>query len=269
MIELEQNDMQQFADFNVERHTHTAVGPTHLAEHPGTGTMALFGVALVVQAVGLVALLAPIGAAILARFGLDITTLPGLDWLLTGANNLVLGGGLLFGGILLALIARFLVMRNRALWASAGCPQCREHDMLRIQRQNSDRAISLFVPVRRYACRNCTWQGRRLVGRHELLVAEATAVVEDDNRAEETAVVELEEALLPDTDVVTLVEDVDTAVSEPSTMVEERVEGVEETAVVETDDPAPAETPTDEDEVEPLPRYEHAPLPDSEAHWDA
>ena len=46
-----------------------------------------------------------------------------------------------------------------------GCPQCQEHELVRVRRNRRDRAMGAFgLPVRRYSCRNCTWHGVRLAG---------------------------------------------------------------------------------------------------------
>ena len=40
------------------------------------------------------------------------------------------------------------------------CPNC-GGDLLRIRRYPIDRLLSLFVPVRRFRCRDCLWEGLR------------------------------------------------------------------------------------------------------------
>ena len=41
---------------------------------------------------------------------------------------------------------------------AGACPYCRG-DLVRIHRCPVDRALSLLVPVRRFRCRNCVWEG--------------------------------------------------------------------------------------------------------------
>lgn len=75
--------------------------------------------------------------------------------------SLALAGlaGLLFLGLLL----RQWVLRNRKLWLESGCPQCGEHELMRIARRDSDRYLNVIgIPAYRYRCRHCTWEGLRL-----------------------------------------------------------------------------------------------------------
>lgn len=65
--------------------------------------------------------------------------------------------------LIMLLVTRHKARRNFALYHTAGCPECYEHDMVRIRRQRRDRVVAaLGFPVRRYACRNCIWMGLRL-----------------------------------------------------------------------------------------------------------
>jgi hypothetical protein len=47
------------------------------------------------------------------------------------------------------------------------CPRCGS-DLNRIRRRKRDRALNLFLPVKRYRCRNrdCQWKGLRIVQPH-------------------------------------------------------------------------------------------------------
>ena len=49
----------------------------------------------------------------------------------------------------------------------AGCPECEAHDLKRINRETSDYVLNFIgVPVRRYRCGQCAWEGRRVYRGH-------------------------------------------------------------------------------------------------------
>jgi hypothetical protein len=65
--------------------------------------------------------------------------------------------------LLVGLALRLLVVRNPKWQMESGCPNCGEHELLRISRHSSDRLLNLVgVPAYRYRCRSCTWEGARL-----------------------------------------------------------------------------------------------------------
>ena len=65
--------------------------------------------------------------------------------------------------LLLGLLFRFVIMRNKRLRMEAGCPRCGEQELMRIARRSADRFLHLIgIPAYRYRCRNCTWEGTRL-----------------------------------------------------------------------------------------------------------
>ena len=71
--------------------------------------------------------------------------------------------GLLLSAGVLLLIARWRVVRNRALWPAAGCPSCQDNELLRVRRSKKDRMIGLTgIPVGRFECRECHWNGLRI-----------------------------------------------------------------------------------------------------------
>uniref|UniRef100_UPI0035B30AF2 hypothetical protein n=1 Tax=Promineifilum sp. TaxID=2664178 RepID=UPI0035B30AF2 len=64
---------------------------------------------------------------------------------------------------------RRAIMGEERLWASAGCPNCHERELVRVSRQFSDRFYGLAgIPAYRYACRSCTWRGLRIGRRRHL-----------------------------------------------------------------------------------------------------
>ena len=104
---------------------------------------------------------------------------------LTGATNVVSWlindwGTWIVGAALLALLAAFLflvrrrLIKNKALWFGAGCPNCMERELVRVSRKGSDRFYGLMaIPAYRYACRNCTWRGLRIARREQSFEREA------------------------------------------------------------------------------------------------
>lgn len=90
------------------------------------------------------------------------------DWISQGNIGLIIFAvsGLL--ALLFAALARYRVKRIPALYIRAGCPRCHEHELIRVRRWRRDRVLSSAgIPVRRYACRNCTWQGLRLADKRK------------------------------------------------------------------------------------------------------
>lgn len=89
------------------------------------------------------------------------------DWLANFVRNTTLSD--LTGYVLLLIVLvvvawriRWRLMRAQRLTVQV-CPRCGS-DLRRTHRRLRDRLISLYVPVRRYGCRNgdCGWQGRRV-----------------------------------------------------------------------------------------------------------
>jgi hypothetical protein len=125
---------------------------------------------LIIIALGLLAaavLLLPFLDQILLRRVARLTGSQSLAAWLAGGGTWILGAGLLALLALFVLWRRGRLVGNRALWASSGCPECGERELVRVSRHFSDRFYNLAgVPAYRYACRNCTWRGLR-IGRHE------------------------------------------------------------------------------------------------------
>ncbi|MFN2137405.1 MAG: hypothetical protein ACK2UK_15700 [Candidatus Promineifilaceae bacterium] len=66
-------------------------------------------------------------------------------------------------GLLVAQLLRWKILKNQKLCAEDGCPSCRQQELIRTKRSSTDRLLNNYgMPVYRYACRNCQWQGRRL-----------------------------------------------------------------------------------------------------------
>lgn len=85
------------------------------------------------------------------------------NWLYESNHGLAVLGASILLSFVFWLLMRTSIRYDRSLYLGAGCPECHEHDFLRIRRQRKDLALALIgIPVRRYACRGCTWNGIRL-----------------------------------------------------------------------------------------------------------
>ncbi len=161
MVEFDQSEMEQFAEFHASRAEVTNLTRWQRLKLVKLSTilfLALSGIALILA---VAFLLMPILVTVLSSLGVDLTSSGLVAWALNGSNNLIGAGVFGVVGIGLFVLARQRLLDNPYLWINEGCPRCREHDLIRIQRQRSDRMLSLALPVRRFACRNCTWEGRR------------------------------------------------------------------------------------------------------------
>lgn len=108
-----------------------------------------------------------------------------VDWLVNDGGSWIAGVALLVVWLGFLLFKRWRLVSNEHLWVDAGCPQCLEHELVRVSRERSDRWYGLLrIPAFRYACRNCTWRGLRIARRHrhvvlaqeELIVASSVAL---------------------------------------------------------------------------------------------
>lgn len=159
-----------------------------------------------------------------------LSRLPGarsfVTWLVNGNSSWVLGLGLLLAFVLFALLVRYRLVRDKRLWFSSGCPECKERELVRVTRNKFDRPYGLLaIPAYRYACRNCTWRGLR-IGRREysperLAELEASLLRFDPDSIPAPLPAEPAEVELADVVADTHIEDVD------------EVEGIEAAAVYE------------------------------------
>lgn len=81
------------------------------------------------------------------------------------------GGARLLAGALVAAAIGVISLRVRQNWVAqmavgdGQCPQCNQTTLRRIHRKKADRLLNyLSLPVRRYKCKNCRWEGRRTNG---------------------------------------------------------------------------------------------------------
>jgi hypothetical protein len=101
-----------------------------------------------------------------------IAVLSGLPWWLSwlgyGWGATIIAAIALLGAALLAAQIGYtrVVLRPESQY-SAGCPNCQQTDLKRINRETSDYVMNLVgVPVRRFKCTQCGWTGRRIYQRH-------------------------------------------------------------------------------------------------------
>lgn len=91
-----------------------------------------------------------------------------LSWLGYGWGARIIAGISILGVLVLGAQIGYSRIVLRPDWQySAGCPNCEAHDLRRVSRENSDYVLDLFgVPVRRYKCSQCGWEGRRIYRKH-------------------------------------------------------------------------------------------------------
>jgi hypothetical protein len=72
-----------------------------------------------------------------------------------------ISGAVAAASLLVLLFWRWRAKQKAVFRSDAGCPSCHNHDLIRIRRRQLDRPIGKLValPLQRYACRSCTWQG--------------------------------------------------------------------------------------------------------------
>jgi hypothetical protein len=151
-------------------------------------------------AAGLLLLLAvPLLAVLQGLLGID---LPGVNalikWLAGDSKGLIMAAGLTIVGVLSFLLLRYRLLHNPQLCSNAGCPQCSEHELIRVRRRRLDRIVAYVgIPVRRYVCRNCSWDGLRIgseyaAAEREIPAPAADMLLVNDRYVQqnETAVVE-------------------------------------------------------------------------------
>ncbi len=91
-----------------------------------------------------------------------------LSWLGFGWGAKLFAAVSLLGSLVLGAQIGYSRVIMRPDWQySAGCPDCQQHDLQRINRETADYLLDLIgVPVRRYKCKQCGWEGRRIYRRH-------------------------------------------------------------------------------------------------------
>lgn len=94
--------------------------------------------------------------------------IPGiLNWLAYGRGQDILPLAIAVSALLLTFLAlkRYNLLRRPELYAGTGCPDCGNTPIVRIPRtKRMHLARMLAVTTGNYVCRQCDWQGTRLVG---------------------------------------------------------------------------------------------------------
>lgn len=87
-----------------------------------------------------------------------------LGWLGYGWGARIIAALSIVGSLVLGAQIAYSRVVLRPKWQdSAGCPDCQQHVLQRISRETTDYLLTMIgVPVRRYKCNNCGWQGRRI-----------------------------------------------------------------------------------------------------------
>ena len=162
MTEFNQIELQHFVDF----HTRVTKMPKRQQNLLRDDALLMLMLILVFLTLlgGILLLLVRFWLQALASLDISIKALPAVvTWLVQDNQYLIIGGGLVLASLLFLSLMRVRVLRKHHLWLVSGCPHCHERDLIRIRRLPNDRLLStLGLPVRRYACRSCTWQGRLL-----------------------------------------------------------------------------------------------------------
>lgn len=166
MVELERGDMERFVNYDTGYKGKRKKGFRATFASWDKLLLILVVVSLLLAGAALFVLLTPVSNFILDFTGLHYAGwIEWSRWLMSGDRGLIIGVVLGLGALLFALLARYRVRRNFSVYAEAGCPQCHEHELIRVRRNRPDRVLGfLGVPARRYSCRNCTWHGVRLAG---------------------------------------------------------------------------------------------------------
>lgn len=88
---------------------------------------------------------------------------PLLHWLVVEEGLPTIGAGLLLLTMLPGVLRlRWRINHHSPFWAK-NCPKCRSANLSRIHRIRLDRLLNYVgIPVRRYICRDCHWQGARI-----------------------------------------------------------------------------------------------------------
>jgi hypothetical protein len=166
MVELDSKDLEQFVKFHTGENMTYKTSSWEKFKARDKLLLLLLTIAGLLAAAALFVLLTPVVDYVFNLFNLYIVGWDRIsEWLLIADRGLGLALGLGLLSLLFLILARFRYVRNPAVYVYAGCPQCHEHELIRIRRYRRDRIAAFFgIHARRYACRNCTWVGVRLVG---------------------------------------------------------------------------------------------------------
>ncbi len=164
MVDLDSKDLEQFIKFHTGDNMVRKKSAWEKFKEKDKLLLLLLGIAGLLAAAALFVLLTPVTNFVLNLSGLYIDGWAQLSsWLLAGDMGIAVALALGFLSLVFLLFARFRYLRDHSVYIDAGCPECHEQELIRVRRYRRDRIFSFFgMPIRRYACRNCTWNGTRL-----------------------------------------------------------------------------------------------------------
>jgi hypothetical protein len=166
MVELNSGDVEQST--NLHRDSDMSGQPNARATllRRDKITLLLAIAASISALAALFVLLTPVLNIVLGFMGLRFAGWSAWQaWVMEADRGLFITIALGLVAFLFTFLARHRVIRDYSVYVEAGCPSCHEQELIRVQRNRKDRALSkMGLPVRRYSCRNCTWHGLRLAG---------------------------------------------------------------------------------------------------------
>ena len=149
MIELNSGDIGHSVDYQTDSYEK----PNKSAKAPLVGQDFLLLVFIAISSLSALAalfvLLTPLLNIVLNFMGLNYQVWDQwLLWLAEGERSLVVTIGLGLNALLFAFLARYRIRRDYSVYAEAGCPQCQEHELIRVHRNRRDRSLSFIgLPV--------------------------------------------------------------------------------------------------------------------------
>lgn len=166
MVELDKTDMDEFVAFHAQSAATSDDNAAAKLRRQDKFLVLLFVVFLLALAGIALLLMIPLAGLAFDFLGLDLPFFARLEtWWYMDWQGLQWAAGLGVVALVTALWGRHRILNNASLYVEAGCPSCQEHDLFRVRRYRRDRLMAAFgFPIRRYACRNCTWKGTRLAG---------------------------------------------------------------------------------------------------------
>jgi hypothetical protein len=182
MIEFNRNELEHFADFHTSagnQDTRRTWAETWFEDRVFLALVLLTAFALLGLLV-IAAILFTYAITGFLGFRVDIVN-DAARWLLAGNRLILAVGALGLSALVFAVLSRYRLLHNPAMYAMAGCPQCYENELIRVRRRRRDRLFQFArLPLRRYACRNCTWFGMRLLGSLRVPQDTVEDVIEDE-----------------------------------------------------------------------------------------
>jgi hypothetical protein len=91
-----------------------------------------------------------------------------MRYLAYGGGSTLLGGLFFMSAVPVSVLyIRQGVIYNQRFWRRNGCPRCGRDDLRRTSRIWRDKLLNrLGIPIRRYICADCRWEGARIDEAH-------------------------------------------------------------------------------------------------------